>query len=214
PNTTSNGTAARYSYDDVYGGACPDGSSPRLGCIGDPCTTDCCLAGDGIVEVPGTNRSKLVADLISGDIVWSVNQAGKIVQSEVYMIFHSSHTSQTLFSVIWTEDGQQISLTPHHLIPIVRNGATKTEFVFAESVKTNDHVYMQAADGVEGKTVLLKVHSVTTEVKNGFYSPITHEAPFGKSPQATATKQDVQLQAYQRVFFHAARMLLPQFFSI
>ncbi|CAF4856178.1 unnamed protein product, partial [Rotaria sp. Silwood1] len=72
-----------------------------------------------------------------------------------------------LFTTIETETGHTISLTPHHLIPVFKNGIPT--FVHADQVDLNDFVY--SSDGLI--SLKMKVKAVKHEIKVGYYSPIT-----------------------------------------
>jgi len=135
--------------------------------------TSDCLAGDGVIQLAGTSHTKTVAELRSGDIVLAMNQAGDIVESEVLMVSHSSTTAHRVFTVLWTECGDKISLTSHHLLPIVGIQGQEHEFIFAKNVKPNHRLYIRSA--VQNEIITVKVDNVTTEVKQGYYSPITHD---------------------------------------
>ena len=76
--------------------------------------------------------------------------------------------------IIWTETGQKISLTSRHLIPIMSNGSLVHKFVFAETIKIGDYVYVQSTVD-KNEIIAVKVHSISTGVQQGYYSPITYD---------------------------------------
>ncbi|CAF1242762.1 unnamed protein product [Didymodactylos carnosus] len=133
--------------------------------------SDNCLSGDGLVQMAPTAEYKRVEQLKSGDIVLAMSRTNKITESEIIMISHSSADEYTLFTRIETENGETISLTPRHLVPIMtKDGAPS--FIYAERVTPNDYVYVR--DHLNNHELMcVKVKSVTAEVKMGYYSPIT-----------------------------------------
>ncbi|CAF1482875.1 unnamed protein product, partial [Didymodactylos carnosus] len=129
-----------------------------------------CLAGDGLVYESKSGLYKRVYQLKSGDIVHTMYG-----ESEVIMISDNSNEkyrlictpSIDLFTTIETETGYTISLTPHHLIPVFKNGIPT--FVHADRVHLNDFVY--SSDGLI--SLKMKVKAIKHEIKVGYYSPIT-----------------------------------------
>ncbi|CAM4834076.1 unnamed protein product, partial [Rotaria magnacalcarata] len=136
-----------------------------------------CFSADGLVQIAFSGGFKRIDQLKSGDhvLVTTGTPLNQIVESEIMMISHSSPDIAALFIIIETETGEKISLSGRHLIPISssRDVQTVPSFIYAEHVTTNDYVYIRstAVNGI----ALVKVRSLRTEVKMGFYSPITKD---------------------------------------
>lgn len=141
------------------------------------CQKDPCFHGSNKVQLEN-GREKKISEVKVGDSVLAVDQHGLLRFSPVIMQLHQSPEERSIFLVIRTKTGRNLTLTPNHLMYKKMNGKVDLnlkEFfnfhtVFAKDVRKDDKVLV-----LDGRNGMKSDRVVSVEVVslNGVYSPLT-----------------------------------------
>ena len=136
-----------------------------------------CFHGSNKVYLEN-GQEKQISGVKVGDSVLAVDEQGLLRFSPVIMQIHESPEEESVFRVIRTKTGRNLTLTPHHLMYKKSNdeanknsGGFGTFFpVFAADVSKGDYVLV-----LDGKSGMKKDEVVSTDMVslNGVYSPLT-----------------------------------------
>jgi len=136
-----------------------------------------CFHGSGLLTLENGMRRK-ISDVVVGDSVLAMNESGGLMFSPIILQLHSSPEETAKFSIIQTESGRSIALTPQHLIyrkqkadnMVSSNLTTSFHIIPAEQLKIGDFVLVR--DGYSGVDEE-KVLSTRTSKRIGVFSPLT-----------------------------------------
>ncbi|XP_066527177.1 desert hedgehog protein [Hoplias malabaricus] len=130
-----------------------------------------CFSASSLVTVTG-GLQKHMSCLQPGDSVLAFSESGEVVYSRVLLFLHQDRNSRSTFLTLSTEDGQELALTPNHLIFVAQNHKLHREYqaIFANRVRRGDYVLVYGQDGGVRSS---KVVSILPEERTGFYAPLT-----------------------------------------
>ncbi|XP_051515403.1 desert hedgehog protein A-like [Myxocyprinus asiaticus] len=130
-----------------------------------------CFSGSGLVTMAG-GAQKPMSCLLPGEKVLSLSGSGEIVLSRVLLFLHRDSESRSTFLIFGTENGQQMALTPNHLIFVTPSFKLHHEYhaIFARRVRIGDYILTTGGDrGIRPS----KVVSILLEERMGVYAPLT-----------------------------------------
>lgn len=127
-----------------------------------------CFHGDSVVY---TNEGiRKMSELQVGHEVLTVSKDGNLVFSEVILFLDWDPNKKRQFYVLKTERGQEITLTPSHLIFSSPKNGTIVHAVFTRDIKPGDYIYTKD----KHENVLPdRVLSVIAITDTGVYAPLT-----------------------------------------
>ncbi|KAI4897438.1 hypothetical protein NFI96_022300 [Prochilodus magdalenae] len=131
-----------------------------------------CFSASGLVTVAG-GLQKPMTCLQPGDTVLALSVSGEVVFSRVLLFLHLDTDSRSTFMILSTEDGQEIALTPNHLIFMSQKHKVhhhEYSACFASQVKRGDYVLVSGRDGGLRPS---RIVSVSLEERTGVYAPLT-----------------------------------------
>merc|ERR1711913_181560 len=115
-----------------------------------------CFSSSSVVSLD-TGDTVPVSQLKSGDRLKSATSDGDVVFSPFLGWLHSA-----------TETGNRISLTPQHLLLVNSSSTDKAPGMrFASTVRVGDYLWSG------GRSGLVRVKSVTSQLMTGVYAPLT-----------------------------------------
>lgn len=168
-----------YGYDDVEDDiseyldqlVCIDGV-----CIdyGDPDLPNICFPAEATVRLDD-GRLKRMDDLAIGDLVQTVDEAGAIVSSPVYVMAHAEKSGMYQFMRITTSSSHNLIISPKHYIYVADEehpGEWSNRIsIPAGKIKVGDQVWVVSDKNVS--TNISHVVRVEKIFKEGIFSPLT-----------------------------------------
>ncbi|XP_072552891.1 desert hedgehog protein [Salminus brasiliensis] len=131
-----------------------------------------CFSASGLVTVAG-GLQKPMSCLQPGDSVLALSESGEVVFSRVLLFLHLDPSSRSPFLILSTEDGQELALTPNHLIFVSQDHKLHQDEYharFASRVRRGDRVLISGRDGEVHPS---KIVSISLEKRTGVYAPLT-----------------------------------------
>lgn len=130
-----------------------------------------CFPATSTVQT-STGETRLLSELKVGEKVLSVNGAGELVYSEVFMFLDRDEEQSREFVKIETDGGASVTATPSHLIYVWRSAQeTISDYKFAGLVQVDDFVLVN----VNGTLQPQKVVAIKSELHRGVYAPLTYD---------------------------------------
>jgi len=126
-----------------------------------------CFSSSSVVSLD-TGDTVPVSQLKSGDRLKSATSDGDVVFSPFLGWLHRDDNLTATFLHIATETGNKISLTPQHLLLVASSSTDKAPGMrFASTVRVGDYLWSG------GRSGLVRVKSVTSQLMTGVYAPLT-----------------------------------------
>ncbi|CAF1252056.1 unnamed protein product [Adineta ricciae] len=125
-----------------------------------------CFSGDSVVRL-SNGTYKQIDRLQSSDQILT-REHSKVITTEMIMMLDKHTSGKALFYTLITYSGHQISLTEHHLIPIVDSNGNDT-YLFAKHVQIGDQLIVLINDTLDYSPVM----NITIEMKKQYYAPLT-----------------------------------------
>ncbi len=109
-----------------------------------------------------------------GDRVLTVSKDGTVSFEDIFFFSHLDKHTRNIFLLVTTETGEQITISPLHLIP-VKTGDSPSMFSLIPSgeLRPGDTVFIAQTKTHPPSLGIAKVSSITTVVREGLYCPHT-----------------------------------------
>ncbi|CAF1562050.1 unnamed protein product [Adineta ricciae] len=124
----------------------------------------CYYGKDKVRLINGNERS--IESLKIGDRVWTISSDGKsLIEDEIILMMHNGRNVSTLFYTFKTIDGNELSLTDRHNLPIYDKKENQIKIVRSSLVKREHYLLMN--------NYKIPIENISLNTKIGFYSPLT-----------------------------------------
>lgn len=173
-----------------------------------------CFSASGLVTVAG-GLQKPMSCLQPGDAVLALSESGKVVFSRILLFLHRDTNSRSTFLILRTGDGQELALTPNHLIFVDQSHELHHHTYharFASRVRSGDYVLVSGTDGGLRPS---KIVSISMEERPGVYAPMTEHGNLfvdGVLASSYASVEDHRLAHWAfgplRFFFGLAQLFM------
>ncbi|CAF4199628.1 unnamed protein product, partial [Adineta steineri] len=128
-------------------------------------TTKGCFYGEDLVSLIGGGQRR-IKNLKIGDKVWSISgHHYDLVEDEIVLMMHNEPNQKAVFYTFQSVEGNQVSLTGSHNIPVFDTIRNEMTIKRADLVTTQDRLIML------GKTV--EISNISITISQGFYAPLT-----------------------------------------
>ena len=109
-----------------------------------------------------------------GDRIMAASKDGTVLLEEVFFFSHRDKHTRGVFLLVTTESGEQITISPLHLIP-VKTGDSPSMFILipARELRPGDTVFIAQTKPHTPSLGIAKVSSITMVVREGLYCPHT-----------------------------------------
>lgn len=131
-----------------------------------------CFSASALVTV-AEGVQKPMSHLQPGDSVLALSESGGMIFSRVLLFLHLDAEHRSTFLILSTENGNRLTITPHHLIfmaPNLKLFYHEYSASFASQVTTGSYVLVCGRDGHVHPS---KIVSVSQEERIGVYAPLT-----------------------------------------
>ncbi len=131
-----------------------------------------CFPADSTVLVEGRGLTRMDA-LEVGDRVLTAGDDGTVRFEDIFFFSHRDRHTTSVFLLVRTETGEQITLSPLHLIPVNINGCPMFTLIPARELRPGDTVFIAQTKTHTPSLGIAKVSSITMVVREGLYCPHT-----------------------------------------
>ena len=129
-----------------------------------PAASTVLTEGKGLVRVDA---------LEVGDRVLTAAEDGTVRFEDVFFFSHRDRHTRNIFLLVTTERGEQITISPLHLIPVNIDGFLMFTLIPARELRPGDVVFTAQIKTHTPSLGIAKVCSITTVVREGLYCPHT-----------------------------------------